>query len=613
MLLTAGAAAWGQEVEQPKPRGREDAKSPTARTYLSEVTTGDVAKSRANAVDRLRALEAASAHVSSGTSATGAGGLQGGASAPHGAGVAQPTSVTPTPGFDRAADKSIRDLLNERLRWLDEYERTTQVLQKAISPDPSPEKQCEDAKAELLQLHDTLNQATVSPDSLLPTVFRNPRANDVNAVGLEMRNALETERTDLKQWEAKIENLRIEIAKAESSRNTRQSDRDKLFQRVANLKAKSPEIEARVTAALSSEARQVAQEKLVNFEWESRVENLRLRLIEAQLALDRKIAAVRDLNLQIYQVQVQVMEKRCNLMEARYKAIVDRQEQDLSRAAASEESKARRADDPLDRFKARRTAEILSLEAQVVKSEQVLATSPSPSLHEQRELADRAEADFAEIKQLLDDGDVSRIDAVRLNNDFRRIALERDRLLRNEKAAVEAHLQFYEEALTSTEIELLSDSTSDRFDRDLLRDRLPQSRWSEGEAILEELERKHRALLERRRDILQKLCDRAAQTHQQVVRRLAILDEEYGFIRTHIFWVRDQEPIGWWALGQGGRETQQLVRACLRLAQETAKPNLWGQPSGEFMAIFAAVIVFPFGLIRLRRVIRRLLESEPIR
>ncbi len=70
----------------------------------------------------------------------------------------------------------------------------------------------------------------------------------------------------------------------------------------------------------------------------------------------------------------------------------------MSRAAASEETKARRADDPLVRFKARRTAEILSLEAQVLRGEQALATTSSPSLHEQRDLADRAESDFADQK-----------------------------------------------------------------------------------------------------------------------------------------------------------------------------------------------------------------------
>ncbi len=35
------------------------------------------------------------------------------------------------------------------------------------------------------------------------------------------------------------------------------------------------------------------------------------------------------------------------------------------------------------------------------------------------------------IKKLLEDGNVSRLDAIRLNNEFRRIAPERDRLIKN--------------------------------------------------------------------------------------------------------------------------------------------------------------------------------------
>jgi hypothetical protein len=570
----------------------------------------DVARSRAEAVDRLRAQGSPSARPSSATTGVGAASVSTGVGSPPAPASSQPASASPASSFEPASNKSIRELLAERLRLLDEYERTVQALQKALNPEPSPEKQRAAAISELRRLQEVLSHTAVSVDALLPPVFRNPRANAPSALAAELRSALEAERAEMKQWEAKLESLRLETAKADGLRNARQSERDKLFQRVATLKAKRSDYVEPITAAITNEARQLAQEKLVNFEWESRVEGLQLRLIEAQDALERKIVGVRELNAQICQAEMQIIDKRRSLMEERYKAIVERQEQDLSRAAASEETKARHADDPLEGLKARRTAELLSLEAQVVKSEQALAMTPSPSLHEERELADRAEAGFAEIKQLLDDGDVSRLDAVRLNNDFRRIALERERLIRNEKTAVEAHLQYYEEALTTTEIELLSDSTSERFDRDLMRDRLPPSRWLEGEAVFDELERKHRGLLERRRDTLQKLSDRASQTHQQIVRRLTILDEEYGFIRTHIFWVRDQEPLGFWVLEQGGREVQQVMRASVHLAQETAKPKRWGQPSGEFLAISAAIVVLPFGLIRLRQAMRRLLEFE---
>ncbi len=100
------------------------------------------------------------------------------------------------------------------------------------------------------------------------------------------------------------------------------------------------------------------------------------------------------------------------------------------------------------RFRARRTADLLALESHVIRSEQDLVISPPPSYEDQKTLADHADFDFANIKELLDDGKVSRLDAIRLNNEFRRIGPERDRLLKNEMATVESQLQFYENALT---------------------------------------------------------------------------------------------------------------------------------------------------------------------
>src|SRR5579883_2972688 len=134
---------------------------------------------------------------------------------------------------------------------------------------------------------------------------------------------------------------------------------------------------------------------------------MRLQAIEAQIALEAKLAAVRDLAVQLGQAQVQVAEKTLALLQSRYNAAADRQERLLKQTAAAEANRARRVADPLEQFRARCRSDLLILEAQVVKLEQALATSPAPSLDEQRSLADHARDDFARIKALLDDGRVS--------------------------------------------------------------------------------------------------------------------------------------------------------------------------------------------------------------
>ncbi len=452
----------------------------------------DLAAMRAEATGQLRAINPSA--VDDPATSTAAG-LRTGA-APS----STTSSATTT---ESAADKQLRDILQERLRLFDEYDKATASFKKAAYPEPNPEQRAKDARADLVQLQAQLAQAATNPEVLLPPSFSVPGASAGArpSVSAEMKEALEAATGEVKEWKAKLESLRTEVANWEGLQNARCAERDKLFQVVAAMKARGADREeptVPASASSSSAPARLARERQVNAEWKSRVEVMRLQAVEAQIALEAKLAGVRELAVQVGQLQVQVAEKKLELMQRRYNAAAEQQERELKEKAAAEESKARRSDDPLERFRARRLADLLELEAQVVKLEQALATAPPPSLEEQRSLADHAERDFALIKQLLDDGRISRLDAIRLNNDFRRIGPERDRLLRNEMAIAEARLQYYEDALTAVEIELLQDSLHDRYEHDMLRERLSPSRWAEGEAIVAGLERSHRAMLVRR-------------------------------------------------------------------------------------------------------------------
>jgi hypothetical protein len=536
-----------------------------------------------------------------------------GSAAASGASRSGASSATAGPRsvlLDSALNKPLCELLQQRLGLLDEYSKATRELEEATHPIPSPEQQAADAKIELQRLEAVLNASPKVPETLLPPSFRHASG----ALTPEMKDDLDATVSDLREDKAKLEMLMNEVSKWDSLQKSQRAERDRLFQRVAVSKGASSQHASGVADAQSADSRRLARERAVNLEWEARLDALQLKLIEAQLVLDAKMIHVRASQKRILELRLRIGETALKLMRDRYRAAAETRERSLQKAAASEETKARSTRDPLESLRARHTAELLGLEVLAVKSEQALATSPAPSLHEQRALADRAEAEFAEIKKLLEDGRVSRLDAIRLNNDFRRIGLERDRLLRTEMASVEAQVRFYEDALTSVELALLQDSLHDRFEIDLVRERLPRSRWAAAEALLTDLQQKYEALLARRRDALEKLSERSSLTLQQITRRLGILDEEYGFIRTHIFWVRDQDPIGLGTLEQSGREFKHLVKALLRLTQETLDFDHWSHPSGEFLAACLAVVTLPFGIIRLRLGLRRLgdcVASQP--
>lgn len=511
---------------------------------------------------------------------------------------------------DAAYNKQLRELLDERLRLLDLYDQAVKEHDAFVKGAVSPEQERSAVKAELARITQRLTEAQTNPDVLLQSPFRAPAGDGSTALSLELKESLDAIAAAIKDDRAKLDLARAEKEKFDGPHDPRRQERDKLFQRVAAYDAKRSEFETAVAAASNASKRRLAQERLVNFDWQVKEEKERLAIMEAQIAAQTNRSDVREWEIELLSARLRLSEQTLEYMRDRYRRAAEDRQRELKRMAEAEDEKAQRSNDPIERFRARRMAEVLTLEAQVVRHEQSLATSPSPSLHEQRELADRAEADFAHIRELLDDGRVSRLDAIRLNNDFRRIGPERDRLARNELANAEAHVQFYEDLLSSVEIELLQDSLHDQFELDFTRERPPADRVKEGKAIWLELERRQRELLNRRRAVLEKLVERAAQILQQVSRRLALLDEEYGFIRTHIFWVRDQDPLGAWSVVPLGRDAEHLVAGALVLVRESLKPKLWGQPSGEFIVAGLAAVMLPLGLSRLRNELLKLITRD---
>jgi hypothetical protein len=574
-------------------------------------TKAEVEALRAATTEQLKASQPTATHETAGSSASSGTGPGGAAPSVVSAHVGRSPAATDSAASRQEASvkPTLHALLEERLRLLDEYGTTSQALEKVTHPEPTPEQRSAEARAELRELEGVLNRAAKDPDMLLPPLFRGASITTSRTLPSEMMSALESTSNEVKKWRAKLEILNGEAAKWNSQQDARRADRDKLFQGLATLKVKSVEVDSAVTDARSVEERHLARERRVNFEWQTRVQSLRLELAEAEVARETRLADVRSLNVQIGRFHVKIGLQTLEQMKMRYSVAALDQERSLKQQAAAEEENALKSKDPLEQFRASRSAELLKLETLVLKYEQVRAATPSPSYDEQKTLADHAEDDFLRIKNLLADGSVSRLDTIRLNNEFRRIGPERDRLIKNELATVEAQIQFHESVLTNVEIELMQDSLSD-FDSEFVRERLPQSRWREGEAVLSALEKRHRGLLIRQRDALESLTTNGGHTLAQVVRRLGILDEEYGFIRTHIFWVRDQEPIGLETLGQQAQEFHYLVKALLRLAKESLNSKRWREPSAEFMASMVAVLVLPIGLSRLRRGLGTLIERD---
>lgn len=512
-----------------------------------------------------------------------------------------------------AVTKALREILEERLNWLDTWEKSVKELTAAENPDQTPEKQASEWKADLERISSSLSQTVKDPDSLLPKLFRNLPAEIPDATRNELKETIDSAQNELKEWSSKREEARAKpSSKDGNDLATLRSNRDQTFRRVSGLKPRGLEREMALSQAKAPETRDLAREKLLNFQWESRAETERLRAQEARLALETKWADLAALNLQVLDAHVLLSQKMLDRMKVRYSTLTARQERELQTAAVKEKSRAKNSDDPIERFRAKRTSELLELEARALKSEAALSIDESPSLEEQKAKTNHAETDFANVKKLLDDGKVSHLDALRLNNDFRRIGAERAAIVRHELAIAANRLTIAENALSSVELDLINDARDDRYELDGLLQTLPKSLHPQAINLFEEIELKHTALLTKQRDSLQKLASRAEQTHEQVLKRLRVLDDHFGFIRTHMFWVRDEEPLGPQTLIQAQREGKQLGRAGVILLRLAVGPKSWGRISPEFLVAAFGLMVFPWPFYRARKALRSLAGGRSI-
>jgi potassium efflux system protein len=498
-----------------------------------------------------------------------------------------------------ATSKALRELLEERIHWLDEWDKTKAAEARHLA-EPRPERQTAALKADLERVRAQLEQAAKDPESLLPGVFRNAAGPVTDATRAEMKEAVEAAKSESHEASANLEKLRASTAGASNTVSPLRVDRDRTHQRVAALKSRSDEREAAVATAKTPDEVMLARERLVNFRWESQVETERLALLEAQLTYEAARPDLAALNLQVLEAHAQLAARTLDRIQRRYAVVTQAQEDKLKQDAIREQNRAANSDDPLEKYRARRTAELLELQALVLKIENPPA-SKYPVFEEQRSLADQAENDFAAIKALLDDGKVSRLDALRLNLNFRRIGPERARIISHELAAAVAHSAILENALNSVEIDMIDAPRNDRLQNEDLLQRLPRARQDKAKEFFTEFEANHLRLLERKRAGLEKLAQRAELTHQEIERRLASLEQQYGFIRTHIFWVRDQEPIGAVTLLQCQGELAILGRLSVPLVREACDPSLWGRVSPEFAAAALALLVLPWPLVRLRK------------
>jgi potassium efflux system protein len=521
------------------------------------------------------------------------------ASTPDGA-DAKPTDPTA-----KQASKALQDVLQERQQQLDLYDKVNKELKDLAKPESDPVRQLADAKEEAARMEEQLKQPI---EGLLPEVF-NKKGEIDDAARNQMKEAIEAIRNDVEQYQSKLRDTDPEpVKEAAKTVSNLRAERDKIFQRVAALKTR---VQGKATspAPTSSSDRKLQEEKATNLRIEMTVETLRGRAMELKIDRTLKTAEALAAKRTAWIAHSRFGRKLLEPMQKRFSRMATDDANKLEKQAELQEKKAEQEKDPLKRYQAGRTAELLKLEAEVVNYERVLAAGTGLSLEEQRGLAVRAESNLERIKGVLGEGQLSEYDLLLLNADYREIEPQRDRIRRNEQAKVEALVRDFANALTSAELELIEDSLVDQVERDALLEALPTERHAEADKLVVDMENKHRNLLTRRRDALRQLVQATSETRDQINRRLALLDEEYNYIRTHLFWIRDQPPLSLSTFTRAVGEVRwRVIQGLVGLAEESVAPRSWRRVTPEFLAAGLLSLTLPIGVFRVRSIVKQRLS-----
>lgn len=532
----------------------------------------------------------------------------------------KPADKSTAPTAKPPMSKEMRQILEDRLRWLDEWAKALKGRQATAGAATSPESETAELKNELERIKGLLESSSNDPHKLLPSVYQeHPEPSSVSdEVLAEMKDALTAAQTDLKDRTTAWESAKTDPARpGENSLAAQRAERDKIRQRCAVLAARGGERESLLAEASTPEARELARERLINFDWEVRVESERLKTIEARITSENARVAHSDLRLQILEARVNLAKRTVAAIQPNYQAVVDHRRKQVREDAVSEKVRAAQSHDPLERLRARQSAQLLELKELVLKDERALADRhPILSPQDQTALADKAQEDLEQLKQLVEDGRGGTLIALRLNNEFRRLRSQRDVIARKEQSAADISAKFYENSLTEVELDLLSDIGQRAAEFDALLETIPQAQREAGLLVLREFGDQRRVLLERRRKVLEKLAARAQTTHVQILRRLQILDEQSAFVRTKLFWIRDAEPISLQSLRQTEHEIRRLMQIAILMVANFGDRAYWGPISADFLVGSGVLVILPglswFISLTLSRRIVALSESRTV-
>lgn len=211
---------------------------------------------------------------------------------------------------DKAAEaraKVLREIYQERLRLIVEWDKASQAARGDDRPSASPEAESAELKATIESAKAALAQAAKNPTSLLPEAFRSPSASVAESALTEMNEAIRRAQETVEDLGKGLESLTVASGRKDSPTvSAAKAEREDSRKKVAALAPRRDQLQAALAKAASLEARELARERLANLEWEGKVEAERLRQVDSRLEVEGRRAAMSETRIEAQKLRLEL-------------------------------------------------------------------------------------------------------------------------------------------------------------------------------------------------------------------------------------------------------------------------------------------------------------------
>ncbi len=373
---------------------------------------------------------------------------------------------------------------------------------------------------------------------------------------------------------------------------------------------------ASLLAEDSKSAKTDTEKKLIDLRLENaQLENqialksIKILTEEADLAAD--LEPVLNAELELAEKQLERLEQELELYSKAYEQQLTLAQQQKVESLARKEQEAATAKTPAARFIAKWEAELSRSEKNKGDLEQFVVGLERDAADQDKRLATEKE-ELAGFRELLKQAGASRRAADRIKLTLQQLKLRRRVLTRPFRPGFSQTLNEYRDRRFTIEDTLFSIRDRWKEGVEAAMAQLPEGEKAAFKAATTDLLTRYRTALQDEKGLLNEAISLGQQIQITLLARMDTLNELQRFIRSRVFWLRDDKPVGVEVLKPIGREIRNLALWARKIVSDEMTTWLADNLRSP-VAIFYGLVLFialPVGLFYARQRLRRVTRSR---